>query len=219
MAPDSVPHPILLDLDGTLMDSASGILGTYSRMLQALGHTQDPAVDLGFTIGPALADAIPLVLAHYGDTRTDLAIATYRDLYNRSGIFDAAVYPGIPAMLSALRAAGHPLYLATAKREDAALRVLDRFGLAPHFTAVHGSVPDGSLDHKPELIASILARHGLDPAVTTMAGDRRYDITGAHANACRAIGVLWGYGTEAELTQAGADALARDPAHLLDLLL
>ena len=48
-----------------------------------------------------------------------------------------------------------------------------------------------------------------------MVGDRRYDISGAHANGMRAIGTLWGYGGRAELEEAGADALATSPHALL----
>ena len=44
---------ILLDFDGTLTDSAPGILASYRTMLRALGHEPDPTIDLGFVIGPA----------------------------------------------------------------------------------------------------------------------------------------------------------------------
>ena len=47
-----------------------------------------------------------------------------------------------------------------------------------------------------------------------MVGDRCYDIVGAHANGVRAVGVLWGYGTREELTQAGADVLIKHPRAL-----
>ena len=79
-------------------------------------------------------------------------------------------------------------------------------------------MPGGALDHKPELIADILTREGVAASEAVMVGDRRYDITGAHANGMRAIGVLWGYGSRAELEQAGADALAETPEALLGLL-
>lgn len=52
-----------------------------------------------------------------------------------------------------------------------------------------------------------------------MVGDRRYDISGAHANGVRALGVLWGYGSREELEAAGADALVADPQDLADAAL
>ena len=51
-----------------------------------------------------------------------------------------------------------------------------------------------------------------------MVGDRKHDIAAAHKHDIRAIGVLWGIGSEAELLTAGADALARTPAELATLL-
>jgi phosphoglycolate phosphatase len=51
-----------------------------------------------------------------------------------------------------------------------------------------------------------------------MVGDRWYDIAAAHANAMPAIGVLWGIGSERELSEAGADALVETPAELADVL-
>jgi HAD-hyrolase-like len=75
-------------------------------------------------------------------------------------------------------------------------------------------VPSGELDHKPELLAHILSKHGLSPSRSLMVGDRRYDISGAHAVGMRGLGVLWGYGTRDELETAGADQLVDSPADL-----
>lgn len=212
------PRAALLDLDGTLLDSAPGILATYRATLAELGHTPDPAQDLRHVIGPPLGDVLPTVLAHYGDTRTDLALQTYRRIYGETGIFGAAPFPGIPAMLDALLAAGQRLFIATAKRADFAERMMHHLGLYRHFAGIYGALPGGGLDEKPELIAHILKREGLRPGDATMAGDRRYDISGAHANKLRAVGVLWGYGTRQELEEAGADALAATPAELASVL-
>jgi phosphoglycolate phosphatase len=95
---------ILLDLDGTIADSAPGILASYSATLRELGHTPDPSIDLNFVIGPALPDVMPLVLRPYGDDRVDLAVTTYRRIYSEIGVLDAQPYDGIPALLNALHA-------------------------------------------------------------------------------------------------------------------
>jgi len=54
----------------------------------------------------------------------------------------------------------------------------------------------------------------LVPERAVMIGDRAGDIVGARANGIRSIGVLWGYGSETELTDAGADGLCGTPAEL-----
>ena len=116
--------------------------------------------------------------------------------------------------MSVCRHAGARLYLATSKRTVFARRILEHLACAACFDAIHGAEPNGELDHKPELIAHILSRHGLRAEHCVMVGDRRHDIAGAHANDMRAIGVLWGYGTRDELEAAGADRLAATAAEL-----
>ena len=75
-------------------------------------------------------------------------------------------------------------------------------------------MPNGELDHKPELLAHILSTHSLSPSHSLMVGDRRHDIFGAHRVGMRGIGVLWGYGTRDELESAGADQLVDSPGDL-----
>ena len=205
---------VLLDLDGALVDSLPGIAASGRAALAALGHPPDPGLDIAAMIGPPIEEMMQLMLARYGDDRVAEGVAAYRADYGARGLLASAPYPGIPEALDALRAAGARLMLATSKRRVFAERILDHTGLAPRFAAVHGSEPGGALDHKPELIAHILARHDLDLAACVMVGDRRHDIAGAQANGMRALGVLWGYGSREELEAAGADALVAAPPDL-----
>ena len=205
---------VLLDLDGALVDSLPGIEASGRAALAALGHPPDPGLDIAAMIGPPIEEMMQLMLARYGDDRVAEGVAAYRADYGARGLLASAPYPGIPEALDALRAAGARLMLATSKRRVFAERILDHTGLAPRFAAVHGSEPGGALDHKPELIAHILARHDLDAAACVMVGDRRHDIAGARANGMRGLGVLWGYGSREELEAAGADALVAAPHDL-----
>jgi phosphoglycolate phosphatase len=210
---------VLLDLDGTLTDSRPGIIASYHVALRALGHEPDPGFDLTIAVGPAMNEAMTMVLAHHNDTRVEVAVAAYRAHYAEAGLFDNSVYAGIPETLAALTAAGRKLYLATSKRRSFAVQILEHFGLAGHFHAIYGSEPGGALDHKPELIAHILATEAIAPEHAVMVGDRRFDIEGARANNVEHIGVLWGYGDRAELEQAGARTLVETPQALSALLL
>ena len=202
----SIPS-VLLDLDGTLIDSQPGILASCQAALRALGHEPKAGLDITAMIGPPIEDIMRLVLEPYGDDRVGEAVAAYRKDYGASGLFESKLYPGIGGALREMREAGLHLYLATSKRTLFARRILEHLELAPCFAGIHGSEPNGALDHKPELIAHVMSEHGLRPEHSVMVGDRRYDISGAHANRMRAIGVLWGYGTRDELEAAGADQL------------
>jgi len=111
-----------------------------------------------------------------------------------------------------------PLYIATSKRRDFAERVMDHLGLTAYVRRIYGAEPGGGLDEKYDLLAHILKTEALDPAATIMVGDRLHDIHAAKINALRSVGVLWGYGGAAELTEAGADHLAEAPDQVVRLI-
>ena len=205
---------VLLDLDGTLINSYPGILASCLAALRALGHQPDETFDISHAIGPPLEDLMQVLLQSHGDDKVDEAVAAYRQHYGESGFLGSVPYPGIGESLEEMKRAGLRIYLATSKRVIFANRILDHLRFAKYFDGIHGSVPGGELDHKPELLAHILSKHGLSPSQSMMVGDRRYDISGAHAVGMRSLGVLWGYGTRDELEAAGADQLVDSPANL-----
>jgi phosphoglycolate phosphatase len=205
---------VLLDLDGTLVDSQPGISASCVAALRALGHEPDQTLDIAGAIGPPLEELMQILLQSYGDERVGEAVIAYRQHYGESGFLGSVPYPGIGESLEEMKRCGLRIYLATSKRVIFASRILDHLKFATYFDGIHGSVPGGELDHKPELLAHVLSRHGLSPSHSLMVGDRRHDISGAHAVGMRGVGVLWGYGTRDELETAGADRLVDFPADL-----
>lgn len=207
---------VLLDLDGTVIDSEPGIRASVVAALRALGHEAQSSLDIRPFIGPPLEDAMHILLEPYGDDRVDEAVLAYRRHYGETGLFGSVPYLGIGDALAALKRTGVRLYLATSKRETFAARILEHLDLAMHFEAIHGSIPSGALDRKPELLAHIVATYALSPVRSLMVGDRHHDIAGARAVNMRGLGVLWGYGSRDELQMAGAACLVENPADLAD---
>jgi len=203
---------ILIDLDGTLLDPKPGIIGSVQYALDRLGHAVPPAEELLWVIGPPLRVTFPRLLG--SADRTEEAIALYRERYFSGGMYDAVVYEGIPAALETLAAAGCRLIVATSKPHHFARPIVERFGLARHFAAVHGPELDGTNDHKPDLVAHILAKEDVAPHRAIMIGDREFDMTAAGRNGIAAVGVTWGYGSEQELRTAGAATLCHAPSDL-----
>lgn len=209
---------VLLDLDGTLADSRPGILACFRHMLTELGH--DPALigDMTWAVGPPMAVSVGTMLAKFGDDRVDLGLTTYRARYTTTGLYECSAFPGIAPMLETLRQDGYSLCVATSKRRDFAERVVDYLDFRQYLPKVYGALPAGGLDDKKDLLAEILRVERCDPAATIMVGDRLHDIHAAAANGLRSIGVLWGYGGQAELQEAGSDMLAAAPAEIAGLL-
>jgi phosphoglycolate phosphatase len=210
---------VLLDLDGTLVDSLPAIWASCLAALRALGHEPDEKLDIRRMIGPPIEDIMRALLRPYGDDRVDEAVAAYRRHYGESGFRESEAYPGIGSSLGQLKRAGLQIYLATSKREIFARRILEHLEFAMYFNGIYGSVPGGELDHKPELLAHILSQQNLTPSRGLMVGDRRHDIIGAHAVGLRGLGVLWGYGNREELETAGADQLVKSTADLAPTVL
>ena len=210
---------VLLDLDGTLIDSQPGIVASCLAALRALGHHPGEALDIKQVIGPPLEEVLQALLQARGDDRIDEAVVAYRQHYGESGLLGSEPYPGISDSLQDMRRAGLRIYLATSKREVFARRILENLKLATCFDGIYGSVPGGKLDHKPELLAHILSEQDICASHSLMVGDRRHDIAGAHAVNMRGLGVLWGYGSRDELEAAGADRLVERTADLAPMVL
>jgi len=210
---------LLFDLDGTLTDSRPGILACIRNALERAGVEPPSEEELQHYIGPPLRHSFAQLLAAEADALcVTEAIAAYRERFTETGMFENAVYDQIPAALDELASRGAQLYVATSKPRIYAERILEHFGLADRFVAVFGAELDGRLSDKSEIIEHVLRSAGLDPEGTVMIGDREHDMLGAVRNNVYPAGVLWGYGSEKELKNAGAKQLLSAPAEIPKLL-
>ena len=207
---------VVFDLDGTLTDPKPGITACIRHAMEQLGRPLPLDENLDWCIGPPLQGSFIRLLSD--DKQVARAMALYRERFLHIGMFENSVYAGISPMLEALAQCAD-LWLATSKPKVFAEKIVAHFGLAVHLKKVYGSELDFSRSDKGELLSYLLEQEGLDPGKTVMVGDREHDIIGAKKNGLRSIGVLWGYGVEAELVAAGASSLARTPAELQNQLL
>ncbi|ADW18814.1 Haloacid dehalogenase domain protein hydrolase [Desulfobulbus propionicus DSM 2032] len=205
---------LLFDLDGTLTDPKLGISRCIQHALSELGVDPPPADDLEWCIGPPLRHSFAKLLDSTDDGLLEQAVLFYRQRFAEVGLFENAVYHGIPEALAGLNAAGFRLFLATSKPRVYAERILAHFGLAVYFETAHGSELSGALTDKPSLVRHILATEGLRPDQTLIVGDRKYDIIGGKTNHIGTGAVTYGYGTLDELTASAPDVLVDAPDHL-----
>lgn len=212
------PVNVLLDLDGTLTDPRAGFVASVSYALESLGCPASADEEIARHIGPPLEETFAALLGPGQSRNVREAVRLYRESYSASGIFRTEIYEGVPDALGELHAFGCRMFLATSKPEVFAVRILEHCGLRRLFSAVYGSELDGTRSDKGQLISYILNREALSPASTVMVGDRAHDVRGALANAVSPIGVLWGYGSHAELATAGAELLVHTPAQLAHTL-
>lgn len=210
------PAPlVLLDLDGTLTDSAAGIVASAQAAYDDLGLPAPDAATLRTFVGPPIVGSF---LTHgVPRDRIPEAIVAYRRYFAADGMFDNAVFDGVPDALRALREAGARLLVATSKPTVYARPITEHFGLAPLLDGVFGAPPDDVPSSKASVIAEALGSlgaDGFDPARTVMVGDREHDVLGAREHGLGTLGAGWGYALPGELAAAGALTVLGSPADL-----
>ncbi len=206
---------LLLDLDGTLVDPAPGIIGSCRYALQRMGAPASEDQDLSWIIGPPLRGTLAQLLGGRGEP--EAAVRHYRERYAEWGLYQASPYPGIREVLQQRAVEGTQFILCTAKAAVFARQVVEHFGFAPLLSAVYGPELDGTFDDKGDLIAHLLETEALDPGDVCMVGDREHDVRAAARHGIPTVGVLWGYGSRAELESAGAEVIIEAPADLLSV--
>ncbi len=206
---------LLFDLDGTIIDSAKGIMASALHALKRFGIEDHDEEKLLRFIGPPLQDSFEQIYG-FSAEQSKLAVQYYRAHYKAEGMYQNTVYAGVEEVLRQLHAMGKQLIIATCKPEPFAIQILEQIGLSRYFDCITGAMLDDSRRTKAEVIACAMQRCGItDPAAAVMIGDRSHDILGAKACGLRSIGVLYGYGTLAELQTAGATHIAPTPFDIL----
>ncbi len=205
---------VFFDLDGTLINSAPGILHAVRYALEAGGHPIPPESEMTRFIGPPLLEGFSRI-AGLSLTDAARAVDNYRVCYRAGAIFECEVYEGIRELLTELYAEGIPLVLATCKPHVFAKRILDHFNLTPLFTLLSGPEIDGTRGRKHEVIAHAMQLLDIKaPSDVLMVGDRADDVLGAKENGIACAGVLWGFGSRRELEEAGAASILETPSVL-----
>jgi phosphoglycolate phosphatase len=208
-------HTVLLDLDGTLVDSASGILGSLREAFGELGLAWSDADLGGQLVGPPLYETLPAII---GDDATAAVVPVYRRIYAERGFLSSTPYAGVDALLQSLADGNRRVALATSKAEFAARRILDNHGWTPLFAAIVGDTPDAGRPTKTHVIAEAMQQLNAAPGDTVMVGDRSHDVVGARANGLTCIGAGWGYAQPGELADAGATSVCDTVADLREAL-
>jgi phosphoglycolate phosphatase len=211
---------VLLDLDGTLIDSEPGVYTSVRFALAGFGITPTTA-ELAEFMGPPLADVLPRVFALTDPADIQVFFDRYCEAYFDAAEYEYDVYPGMLELVRDLGGAGVTLVLATAKPHESASRILVHAGLSDCFAFVAGSETDSSRQEKAEVIAHAFANIEADGAShrMVMVGDRDLDIRAARMHGIDAIAVEWGYAPLGELEQSGATHVVASPAALRALLL
>ena len=209
-------HTIFFDLDGTLTDSAPGIIHSVQYALKKYGIEAE-GNDLRSFIGPPLVHSFQERFGFDHDKAME-AVAYYREYFTAGGMFENSVYPGVEEMLQKLKEDGLMLAVATSKPELFSKQILEHFALTRYFDFIGGAAMDETRTTKVEVLSYALQELQVDPAKAVMIGDRENDMEAASLLGTESIGVLYGYGSKEELANAGAKVFAETPMDICRII-
>jgi phosphoglycolate phosphatase len=204
---------VLLDLDGTLLDTLPDLAGAANAMRQDLGLDTLPAAEIGHYVGKG----VDLLVAR-AQAGNMAATETQGEAFERARQFfythyellngqHATFYPGVFEGLRAIQAMGIPMGVVTNKPTQFTLPLLERTGLAPFMqTVVCG---DSCEQRKPDPAPIFLACQQLncEPKLTLTIGDSVNDALAARAAGCKVLAVPYGYNEGNPVTALEVDGI------------
>lgn len=185
---------IVFDFDGTLIDSAPGILESFSVALREAGIAPQVSLDTNL-IGPPLAETLMRISGSSDAALIQSLSEKFKHHYDSTGVATTHAYPGVDAMLEQLMASSAVLHISTNKRLSVTQSILEKLGWNSRFDSVYAlDMVEPRLPGKAQLLAKQIIEQHLDPAATIYVGDKREDGHAAEANALTFYYASWGYG-------------------------
>lgn len=209
---------LLFDLDGTVSDSAPGVIASAKYAMEKMGvGIPDDSVMARF-LGPPLSYSFH-TYAGIPEDKVDEAIRLYREHYRVEGIYMNTLYPGAAEFFDTARSRGKVLLIASSKPLPFVNEVLRYLGVAKYFDYV--SAADFSSKHisKAGIVTRAMDMAGASAGDCVMIGDRCYDVDGAKENGIPCVGIVNGSMFENELKECGAIYVAKDFFDLSKFLL
>ena len=209
---------ILFDLDGTLIDSSEGITKSTQYALAHYGIIENDLSKFYKFIGPPLVASFKKYY-DFPEEQAVEAVAVYRERYNKIGLFECSLYPGVRECIEKLKAQGYLIGMASSKPEVSCRRILEHFGILELFDDVVGATFDGRIDTKEEVLNEVMRRWSDVPKdELCLIGDTMFDVEGANQVGIRTVAVTFGFGNVQEMVEAGAVAVCDDMEKLPDIV-
>jgi len=209
----------IFDLDGTLIDSLADIAESINRMLDARGYPRCEQEVFKQMVGDGMEKLVERALPEAVRSEELIKVCTeeYRAQYDLLWQAQTRPYEGIVELLAELRGRGLKLGVISNKAHRFTVPMTEHFfgtGVFDHILGQRSEVP-----RKPDAAGAheMAAFLGLPTDAMAYVGDSGIDMQFAKNSGMRAVGVRWGFRSEAELIECGADVLISRPAELFDL--
>lgn len=199
---------LVLDLDGTLVDTVPDLAAALNRLMASRGLPPFSGTETAAMVGDGVARLVERAFAARGRVPDADAVVAFSRDYMAHVAVASRLFPEMLPVLRGLAAEGWRLAVCTNKPAGAARALLEALGLAPLIAALGGG--DSFPVRKPDpahLLATLRAAGG-EPGSAVMVGDHANDVAAATGAGMPCVFAAWGYGPPA--MAKGAAAVARD---------
>lgn len=206
------PTTLLLDVDGTLIDSYPGIREGFARGLDAVGYPLPDESFIRRIPGPPMRES--MAAAGLDDAQIDRAMEVYSEYMSIEGWQVFTVFDGVIEAIRGWKEKGFRVVTATSKSEKFARLALEEAGILPMIDFLGAANYDVDRTTKIEVIRYVMG--SVRPHNPLMVGDRKHDFAGAAEFGLPSVAVTWGYGDADEWAQA--TYIARDAEELKEIV-
>lgn len=189
---------VLLDVDGTIIDSYPGIREGFLRGIDAVGAERPSEEFIRRIPGPPMRDS--MAAAGLSPAQVDSAMEAYSDYMSGEGWQRFEVFDGMAELIARWKREGISVCTATSKSERFARLALERAGIFGHIDFLGAANHELGRTTKVEVLDYVMTQRA--PAKAVMVGDRTHDFRGAAEFGLPSVAVTWGYGAEEEWAQA-----------------
>jgi phosphoglycolate phosphatase len=203
-----VPRTLLLDLDGTLVDTVPDLESALNRLMSIRGLAGFATAEVKAMVGDGVAALVAKAFAARGAVPDPAAVGDFITDYEAHAAVESRLYPGVADTLDRLAAQGWRLAVCTNKPERPARSLLSALGLARVVQALGAGDSFPVRKPDPAHLLATLALVGGSRDAAVMLGDHHNDVAAARAAGMPSIFATWGYGAAA--MAEGSDAVAAD---------
>lgn len=209
---------VLFDLDGTLLNTTEGVLESAIFAARKLGYDELPHETMLSFVGPPIQNSF---IKWYGcsQEKAQDAANIFRSYYKENALFKAKLYSGLMDLLKELQMKDIKMGVATYKREDYAISILEYFGIAPFCITMHGADNFNKLT-KADIVNLCLEELGTEKSEVVLVGDTEHDALGAERAGVPFLGVTYGFGfkSKADVDKFPNIGCANSPKEILNFM-